>query len=94
MARTTEKIMIHAVSTTGEAISAEDINPFAAAMIEGLSAGYIPMDGRFLVDKTAYGSASAVKPTGESTVAVYLGYFTDREDSIFSRHLKVFGMDV
>ena len=94
MARTTEKIMIHAVSTTGEAISAEDINPFAAAMIEGLSAGYIPMDGRFLVDKTAYGSASAVKPTGESTVAVYLGYFTDREDSIFSRHLKVFGMNV
>ena len=44
MARTTEKIMVHAVSTTGEVISAEDINPFAAAMIEGLSAGYIPME--------------------------------------------------
>lgn len=94
MGRTTEKIMIHAVSTTGETISAEEINPFAAAMIEGLSAGYIPMDGRFLVDKTAYGSASVENPTGESTVAEYLGYFTDREDSIFSRHLKVFGMDV
>ena len=32
------------------------------------------------------------KIEGEVTVAEYLGYFTDREDSIFSRHLKVFGM--
>ena len=34
------------------------------------------------------------KIEGEVTVAEYLGYFTDREDSIFSRHLKVFGMGV
>ena len=79
-------------STVGKPIDAEDIHPFAAAMLEGLAAKFMPMDGRFLADKTAYGSASAEKPTGESTVAEYLGYFQDRGDSVFSRHLKVFGM--
>lgn len=93
-ARTTEKILTRAVSTTENLISSEDIDPFAAAILEGLSAGFIAMDGRFLVDKTAYGTASVEKIEGEVTVAEYLGYFTDREDSIFSRHLKVFGMGV
>lgn len=93
-AKTTEKILVRAASTTGEVISAEDIDPFAAAMLEGLSAEFIPMDGRFLVDKTSYGTASVEKTEGDVTVAEYLGYFTDREDSIFSRHLKVFGLDV
>lgn len=88
-ARTTEKILTRAVSTTENVISSEDIDPFAAAILEGLSAGFIAMDGRFLVDKTAYGTASVEKIEGEVTVAEYLGYFTDREDSIFSRHLKV-----
>ena len=91
-ARATLQILTDAGSTVGEPIDAEDIHPFAAAMLEGLSAGFLPMDGRFLADKTAYGSASAEKPTGDSTVAEYLGYFQDRGDSIFSRHLKVFGM--
>ena len=93
-ARTTEKILTRVVSTTENVISSEDIDPFAAAILEGLSAGFIAMDGRFLVDKTAYGTASVEKIEGEVTVAEYLGYFTDREDSIFSRHLKVFGMGV
>lgn len=88
------KILTRAVSTTENVISSEDIDPFAAAILEGLSAGFIAMDGRFLVDKTAYGTASVEKIEGEVTVAEYLGYFTDREDSIFSRHLKVFGMGV
>ena len=26
-------------------------------------------------------------------MAEYLGYFTDRGESVFSRHMKVFGMD-
>ena len=91
-ARATLHILTDAGSTVGEPIDAEDIHPFAAAMLEGLAAKFMPMDGRFLADKTAYGSASAEKPTGESTVAEYLGYFQDRGDSIFSRHLKVFGM--
>ena len=91
-ARATVQILTDAGSTVGEPIDAEDIHPFAAAMLEGLSAGFLPMDGRFLADKTAYGSASAEKPTGDSTVAEYLGYFQERGDSIFSRHLKVFGM--
>lgn len=91
-ARATMEILTDAGSTVGEPIGAEDIHPFAAAMLEGLSAGFMPMDGRFLIDKTAYGSASAEKPTGDSTVAEYLGYFQDRGESIFSRHLKVFGM--
>lgn len=93
-ARTTEKILTRAASTTEEIISSEDIDPFAAAMLEGLSAGFTAMDGRFLVDKTSYGTASVENTAGEVTVAEYLGYFTDREDSIFSRHLKVFGMDI
>lgn len=91
-ARATVQILTDAGSTVGEPIDAEDIHPFAAAMLEGLAAGFLPMDGRFLADKTAYGSASAEKPTGDSTVAEYLGYFQDRGESIFSRHLKVFGM--
>ena len=81
-------------SSNLDAKVSEDIDPFAAAILEGLSAGFIAMDGRFLVDKTAYGTASVEKIEGEVTVAEYLGYFTDREDSIFSRHLKVFGMGV
>ena len=60
-ARTTEKILTRAVSTTENVISSEDIDPFAAAILEGLSAGFIAMDGRFLVDKTAYGTASVEK---------------------------------
>ncbi len=71
---------------------AEDVDPFAAAMLEGLSAAFMPMDGRFLTDRTAYGSSSAEKPTGDNTLAEYLGYFTDRGESVFSRHMKVFGM--
>ncbi len=91
-ARATVKILTDAGSTAGEPIDAEDIHPFAAAMLEGLAAKFMPMDSRFLADKTAYGSASAEQPTGDSTVAEYLGYFQDRGESIFSRHLKVFGM--
>lgn len=92
-ARASAAILTDAVSTAGKPVSTEGINPFAAAMLEGLSASFMPMDSRFLVDRTAYGSSSAEKPTGDNTLAEYLGYFTDRGDSIFSRHMKVFGMD-
>jgi len=91
-ARTTEKILTRCVSSVGEPIFSELIHPFAAAMLEGLSAEFMPMDSRFLSDKVSYGSASAGKPTGDTTVAEYLGYFTDRGESVFSRHLKIFGM--
>ncbi|MGN0954129.1 nickel insertion protein [Dialister sp.] len=91
--RASAAILTDAVSTVGNPVAVEDIHPFAAAMLEGLSAAFMPMDGRFLADRTAYGSSSAEKPEGENTVAEYLGYFTDRGDSIFSRHMKVFGMD-
>ncbi|MFR6111132.1 MAG: hypothetical protein ACLUIQ_06935 [Dialister invisus] len=77
--------------TTENVISSEDINircSYTGGALQDL------FDGRFLVDKTAYGTASVEKIEGEVTVAEYLGYFTDREDSIFSRHLKVFGMGV
>lgn len=90
--RTTEKILIDAGAAAGKPISADRIHPFAAAMLEGLAAAFIPMDGRFLVDKTAYGTGSEARPGGDNTVAEYLGYFTDRGETIFSRHLKVFGM--
>lgn len=49
------------------------------------------MDGRFLLDSTAYGSASSESPDGENTAALYLGYFTERQDSLFGRQMKVFG---
>lgn len=86
-------ILTDAISTVGKPISAEEVHPFAAAMLEGLFAAFMPMDGRFLADRTAYGSSSAEKPTGDNTMAEYLGYFTDRGESVFSRHMKVFGMD-
>ncbi len=85
-------ILTDAVSTVGKEVPAENVDPFAAAMLEGLSAAFMPMDGRFLTDRTAYGSSSAEKPTGDNTLAEYLGYFTDRGESVFSRHMKVFGM--
>ncbi len=90
-ARMTEKILVRAGSTAGKPISAEGIHPFAAAMLEGLSADFTPMDGRFLVDHTAYGTDSAVEPDGENTVALYLGYFTEDRDSVFQKTMKVFG---
>ena len=90
--RASAAILTDAFSTVGNPVSVEDIHPFAAALLEGLSAAFMPMDGRFLVDRTAYGSSSTEKPTGDNTMAAYLGYFTDREEVIFSRRLKVFGM--
>lgn len=91
--RANNAILTDAVSTFGNPVNVEEIHPFAAAMLQGLSAAFMPMDSRFLADKTAYGSSSAEKPTGDNTVTEYLGYFNDRGDSIFSRHLKVFGVD-
>lgn len=90
-ARMTEKILTRAGSTAGKPVLAEDIAPFAAAMLEGLSADFTPMDGRFLADHTAYGTDSAVEPDGENTVALYLGYFTEDRDSVFQKMMKVFG---
>ena len=69
----------------------EKINNAKGMLHEGLSADFISMDGRFLSDKTAYGSSSADKPTGDNTVCLYLGYYTDRAESVFGRHMKVFG---
>ena len=90
-ARASLAILKSAGATDGEPVPAEDIHPFAAAILEGLSADFISMDGRFLSDKTAYGSSSADKPTGDNTVCLYLGYYTDRAESVFGRHMKVFG---
>ena len=87
----TEAILVRAGSTAGMPIPAEGISPMAAAMLEGLSADFTPIDGRFLLDSTAYGSASSESPDGDNTVAVYLGYFTERKDSIFGRRIKVLG---
>lgn len=90
-ARASLAILKSAGATDGEPVPAEDIHPFAAAILEGLSADFISMDGRFLSDKTAYGSSSDDKPTGDNTVCLYLGYYTDRAESVFGRHMKVFG---
>lgn len=90
-ARMTECILLRAGSTAGLPIPAENITPFAAAMLEALSEDFTPMDGRFLSDRAAYGSASAESPDGENTAAFYLGYFTESKDSIFQKQMKVFG---
>lgn len=89
--RMTERILTRAGSTAGLPIPAGDIRPFAAAMLEGLSQDFTPMDGRFLTDRTAYGSASSDAPDGGNTAALYLGYFTESKESIFKRQIKVFG---
>lgn len=87
----TEQILVRAGSTAGLPIPADGITPFAAAMLEGLSTDFTPIDGRFLLDRTSYGSASSESPDGDNTAALYLGYFTERRDSLFSRQMKVFG---
>lgn len=84
-------ILKDAVSTAGVPVDTDGIHPFAAALLQGLAISFTPVDGRFLLDTTGYGSASAEKPAGENTVVEYLGYFTDRGESIFSPHMKVFG---
>lgn len=92
--KTSYKILVRAGSTAGVPIPSEDIEPFAAAILEALSADFTEMDGRFISDKTAYGAYDAHKPDGDTTVALHLGYFNEKSGTIFSRHLKVFGMDV
>lgn len=87
------EILQDAVSTQGNPVPADGIAPFAAAMLEGLSEEFLPMDGRFLVDKTAYGSASVEKPDGENTAAEYLGYFHEKETSILGKRIRIFGED-
>lgn len=89
--RVTEAILVRAGSTAGLPIPADGISPVAAAMLEGLSADFTPMDGRFLLDRTAYGSASAESPDGENTCALYLGYFTERQNALFGGRIKVLG---
>lgn len=91
--RLTESILVRAGSTAGLPIPADGITPSAAAMLEGMSSDFTPMDGRFLLDSTAYGSASSESPDGDNTTALYLGYFTPRRDSLFPRQMKVFGAD-
>lgn len=92
-ARMTERILTRAGSTAGSPVSAEAIQPFAAAMLEELSADFTPMDSRFLTDKTAYGTDSGDEPDGDNTAALYLGYFTEKQESLFSRQMKVFGKE-
>lgn len=86
-----KSILKRAVTTTNVLLKAENITPFSAAVLETVSAEFLPMDSRFLVDNTAYGSDSVERPSGENTLSVYLGYFHDRESSIFKSSLKVFG---
>ena len=66
-------ILTDAVSTVGKDVSPEDIHPFAAAMVEGLST-FLPMDGRFLgapaqrslQETIPWRNTWAISPTGES----------------------------
>lgn len=84
-------ILKRAETTTSLSLEAENITPLAAAVLETISNDFLPMDSRFLVDNTAYGSDSVERPDGENTLAIYLGYFHDRESTIFKSNLKVFG---
>ncbi len=92
--KTTYKILIRAKSSSGVPLSPGDIDPFAAAVLEGLSAEFIDMDGRFISEKTTYGAYNPDEITGDNTVALHLGYFNDKNSTIFSRQLKVFGVNV
>lgn len=83
-------ILENAISTQGLPLSTDGMDPFAGAVLEGLSDDYMPMDGRFLVDKTSYGSNSVKRPTGDNTIALFLGYFTNRGDSIFGKRIQLF----
>ena len=91
--RMTERILTRAGSTAGLPIPAGDILPFAAAMLEGLSKAFTAMDDRFIPDHTAYGSESAESPDGNNTVALYLGDFIEKQESVFARQMKVFGKE-
>lgn len=89
--RMTARVLVRAGSTVGKPLQAEDIQPFAAAMLEGLSKDFTPMEGAFLADRTAYGSESSAEPDGENTVALYLGYYNEPKESVFKRQMKVMG---
>ncbi len=79
-------------STVGIPISPEEIHPFAAAVLESLSKDFVPVDGRFIIDATAYGSDSIENPTGENTVTLYMGYYTDKTSSVFQKYVQIFGL--
>ena len=49
------------------------------------------MDGRFIVDATSYGTSQIENPAGENAVTLYLGYYTEKNNSIFNRRLQIFG---
>lgn len=83
-----------AISTAGLALKPEGLSPLAAAVIHSLSSGFVPIDGRFLLGKTAYGTSDPQRPDGNNTMALYLGYFQDRGDSIFAQDVKIFGVGI
>ena len=91
-AKMTEKILTRAGALSGKPIPASDISPFAAAVLEALSADFTPMDGRFLAERTAYGTESSEAPDGDNTVQMILGYFTESRESVFNKTVKVFGI--
>ncbi len=91
--RCTECTLKRNGTTESHPVASELIDPFAAAVLEGLAAGFLPMDSRFLPEKTAYGTDSSTEPDGDNTVAVYIGYFTDRKRSIFDSSVKIFGVE-
>lgn len=80
-------------TTESHPIAPELIEPFAAAALEGMAADFLPMDSRFLPEKTAYGTDSSTAPGGDNTVAAYIGYFTDRKKSVFDSSVKIFGVE-
>lgn len=89
------KFLLHdALTTTGDVFAPEGMEPVAAALIKTLSKGFIPMDGRFLLERTAYGTSDPEHPDGNNTGALYLGYFHDREESVFGKNIKIFGVNI
>lgn len=90
----TAAILRRSGSTEGLPVPPAGIEPFAAAMLEGLSSDFTPMDGRFLLETTSYGTDSSTSPDGDNTAAFYLGYFTEQRESIFRKQLKTFGVGI
>lgn len=75
-------------ATAGLPIPVEGISAFAAAILEGLSEEFQSMDGRFIVDATSYGTSQIENPAGENTVTLYLGYYTEKNNSILTEDCR------
>lgn len=84
----TAALLNEADTLGGKEVAPGLIDPFAAAVICSLTAAFLPVDSRFLTDRTSYGTSGSMQPDSGNTAAFYCGYFVEKP-TLFNRRIKV-----